>query len=97
MYTNRNFKTKKALKDAVAEWVAYDNTRKDFAAQGVSEAMMQGLGHKKVEPVGYYQPGPFGGNVVQTGQITLEGPHSPEPHKWYAEATVEHGKIVKVR
>jgi len=68
MYTTVNFKTKKALKEAIAS------------------------GKK----VGYYQPGPFGGNAPLHGKITLEGPHYPAPHTWYASAIVENGYIVKV-
>jgi len=68
MYTTVNFKTKKALKEAIAS------------------------GKK----VGYYQPGPFGGNAPVKGKITLEGPHYPAPHTWYANAIVENGYIVKV-
>lgn len=69
MYTNVNFKTKKALKEAVA----------------------------RGDKLGYYQPGPFGGNEPQNGDIFLEGPHYPEPHRWYAQADVRDGYIVKVR
>ena len=68
MYADRNFKTKKALKEAVA----------------------------KGETVGYYQPGPFGGNEKRDGTIALEGPHYPAAHTWYAQATVKDGRIVKV-
>lgn len=68
MYTTINFKTKKALKEAVASGKA----------------------------VGVYQPGPFGGQTPKTGRVTLEGPHYPEPHKWYAQAWIEEGVIVKV-
>lgn len=68
MYTDFNFKTKKALKEAVAN------------------------GQK----VRVYQPGPFGGNEPRDGKVFLEGPHYPEPHKWYAEATLKDGIIVKV-
>jgi hypothetical protein len=68
MYTTINFKTKKALKEAVA------------AGQSIT----------------YFQPGPFGGNEPLDGTIFLEGPHYPEPHKWYAQAVVANGRIVKV-
>ncbi|HEY9658329.1 MAG TPA: hypothetical protein V6C65_07750 [Allocoleopsis sp.] len=44
-----------------------------------------------------WQPGPFGGNVPENGTVCLEGPHYPEPHKWYARATLESGYIVKVQ
>jgi hypothetical protein len=46
--------------------------------------------------VGVYQPGPFGGNEPKDGKVAVEGPWYPEPHKWYASATVENGKVVKV-
>lgn len=68
MYTTTNFKTKKALKEAVA------------------------AGKK----VGYYQPGPFGGNEPSDGEIFCEGPHYPEPHRWYAKCVAKDGFIVKV-
>lgn len=39
-----------------------------------------------------YQPGPFGMQAEGRGEITtcyLEGPHYPEPHKWYAQGTYD--------
>lgn len=69
MYADRNFKTKKALKEAIA----------------------------KGDIVGYYQPGPFGGNEPRDGTVTLEGPWYPAAHSWYAQADVKAGRIVKVR
>lgn len=69
MYTRFNFKTKKSLKEAVANG----------------------------QSVRVYQPGPFGGDPPQNGKVVLEGPHFPEPHKWYAEAWLENGVIVKVK
>lgn len=69
MYTDRNFRAKKALKEAVAAG----------------------------DEVTYFQPGPFGGNEPDTGEIFLEGPYYPEPHRWYAQAWVENGLIVKVK
>lgn len=47
--------------------------------------------------VTYFQPGPFGGKEPKDGTISVEGPHYPEPHKWYAECEVKDGRIVKVR
>lgn len=69
MYTTTNYKTKKALREAVANG----------------------------EKVTYYQPGPFGGNEPKDGKIYVEGPHYPEPHKWYAECTVKDGVIISVK
>ena len=41
-----------------------------------------------------YQPGPFGSDPPQNGKVNIEGPHYPEPHKWYAEAWLENGVAV---
>ena len=46
--------------------------------------------------IGYYQPGPFGGNEPKDGTIYLEGPWYPQPHTWYAKAIVKNGIIIKV-
>lgn len=66
-YVNPNFKTKKALKQAISEG-------------------------KRVE---VYQPGL--GDIPINGTITLEGPHYPEPHKWYAQGTMKDGVLVGVK
>ena len=66
MYVSPNFKTKKALKEAIA--------------QG--------------KTVSVYSPGPF--PCPQEGRVYVEGPHFPEPHKWYASVQVEAGRVVKV-
>lgn len=31
-----------------------------------------------------------------TGSVPLEGPHYPEPHRWYGNATVENGVVTKI-
>lgn len=69
MYTDRNFQTKKALKEALA-------AGKELTV---------------------YQPGPFGGSAPRDGWVTLEGPHYPQPHKWYARALLANGIIVQVK
>ena len=70
MYTERNFKTKKALKQAIADG----------------------------ERVTIYQPGGmFAGSDPTTGTHAVEGPHYPQPHRWYAEVTVKDGYVVKVK
>lgn len=46
--------------------------------------------------IAVYQPGPFGPNV-KDGTTCIEGPHYPEPHRWYAEAVIEDGIIVNVK
>jgi hypothetical protein len=31
------------------------------------------------------------------GAIAIEGPHYPQPHKWYASCIVKNGVIVEVK
>lgn len=52
---------------------------------------------KRGERVTYYQPGPFGGNEPADGVVSLEGPHYPASHSWYASATVADGIIVRIK
>ena len=48
-----------------------------------------------------YQPNDFLGKTedVCKGEhrVVLEGPHYPQPHRWYAEARVVDGKVVSVK
>lgn len=67
MYVSPNYRTKKALKEALTK--------------GAS--------------VYVYSPGPF--PCPTSGWITIEGPHYPEPHKWYGQVLVEDSKVVKVK
>lgn len=83
-YTVINFKTKKALKEAVAAYHA-----RPLAPIG--GALDQKLA------VRCYQPGLGPDLSNYTGKITLEGPHYPKPHSWYAEAWLENGVVVKVK
>ena len=66
-YVSPNFKSKKALKEALTSGQLVD----------------------------VFQPGL--GTVPHDGTVTLEGPHFPEPHRWYAVGTMEGGVLVKVR
>lgn len=66
MYVEPNFRTKKALKEALA------------AGQSVS----------------IFSPGMF--PAPQNGEATVEGPHYPKPHTWYARVLVCHGKVTQV-
>lgn len=66
MYTIIDFKTKKALKEAL----------------------------KRGEKIECYSPGIF--PCPRDGIITLEGPHYPQPHRWYARATLKNGIIERI-
>ena len=73
MYTMTNYKTKKALKEAVASGTQ----------------------------VRIYQPNDMFGNPESksdyTGHSTIEGPHYPAPHTWYASVELVNGVITKVK
>lgn len=47
------------------------------------------------KPVMIFDSGPFGHNPTE-GTVSIEGPHYPEPHRWYARATLSNGVVVKV-
>ena len=49
---------------------------------------------KEGKQIDVFSPGL--GNIPPTGRISLEGPHYPAPHSWYAEGTMENGKLVRV-
>lgn len=67
MYTSQNFKSKKALKEAVASG----------------------------QTVTIYAPGL--GTPKRDGWDFVEGPHYPEPHRWYAQVLMQDGKVIKVK
>lgn len=46
------------------------------------------------QAISVFQPGL--GTVPQDGTVTLEGPHFPEAHRWYAVGTMKAGCLVKV-
>ena len=54
---------------------------------------------KAGKAVRVYQPNGdlTGSRTPDNGTVYLEGPHYPEPHKWYAEATLTDGIVVKVK
>lgn len=45
--------------------------------------------------IGVYNPGPFGG-VPDNGVVSVEGPHYPKPHTWYARVEIKNGLVIKV-
>jgi len=69
-YVSPNYKTKKALREAV----------------------------KDGQAVSVFQPGGmFPLTVPANGQVSVEGPHYPEPHRWYAVVLVNsENNVVKV-
>jgi hypothetical protein len=70
MYVSPNYRTKKAIKEALA------------------------LGAS----VWVYQPNALNmDHNVQDGEVFLEGPHYPDPHRWYGRGEVKMGKLVNIK
>jgi len=83
MYVSPNFKTKKALKEAVFAYNA---------------AVMLGKVAKDVtvyQPNGDLYGN--SANPPKNGKACVEGPHYPAPHSWYAEVTISNGVVTKVK
>ncbi len=66
MYCVTNFKTKKALKEALK------------AGDEIETFQLGGLFP-----------------ATKNGPASLEGPHYPQPHTWYAECELKDGFVVK--
>lgn len=53
------------------------------------EAVLAGVQHETYNPSGLYP-------TNQNGTDTIEGPHYPKPHHWYARVQVVGGIVTKV-
>ena len=51
---------------------------------------------KDGQRLGVFSPGPFPVDC-SAGTHCVEGPHYPEPHRWYAQVAVRDGVIVSVK
>lgn len=69
-YVKPNFRTKKALREAL----------------------------KRGDRVEVFQPNNlFNITFDGTGSTAVEGPHFPEPHKWYASVTYKDGVVLTAK
>lgn len=46
--------------------------------------------------ISVYQPGPFG-PAAANGRACIEGPHYPEPHRWYASVHIKDNIIDSIK
>lgn len=53
------------------------------------DAVAAGIEHRPYNPAGMWGP-------PENGRTTVEGPHYPKPHRWYASVTLKDGVVVKV-
>lgn len=37
------------------------------------------------------------GAVPTNGTVSLEGPHYPQPHRWYGTGTMKDGKLISIK
>ena len=101
MYTSINFKSKKALKEAVAARRAYLETLNIAADCGpMTVGALVASQARSARPITVFQPNDMFGNPAgapdYSGRACVEGPHYPEPHRWYATVIIENGEVVKV-
>lgn len=68
-YTIVNYKTKRALKEALKLGV----------------------------PIKCFNPDLGGDLNNHSGTVSLEGPHFPQPHTWYAQGEMKDGFLIKVK
>lgn len=90
-YTVTNFKTKKALKEAVKKWDEFLKYKQRMGEEGFEACATD------PKPLCCYNPGLGPDLSNYTGKICLEGPHYPAAHTWYAEAELVSGIVVKVK
>jgi hypothetical protein len=60
-------------------------SKKEFIA-----AVKAGVKHSTYNPSGLFEP-------TQNGSDVIEGPHYPQPHRWYARVKVENGIVVSAK
>jgi hypothetical protein len=60
-------------------------SKKDFIA-----AVKSGVQHETYNPSGMWP-------TTQNGQDVIEGPHYPQPHRWYASVKVKDGIVVSAK
>ena len=100
MYTDKNFKTKKQLKEQVAAYNAAVAALAAYMRTPDVSALTHALNVTNLQAeidrneVTIYSPGM--GTPKTNGTESVEGPHYPQPHTWYAQVTLKDGVVVKV-
>jgi hypothetical protein len=62
------------------------HTKKEFKMQSLNGAVWDHL-----TPEGPYE------ELTNDGVVTVEGPHYPQPHRWYAQVTLTNGVITDIK
>lgn len=72
-------------------------TTRNFKTKKELKAAVEAYNTNNGPAVNYFQPGPFGGNEPLDATFCCEGPHYPQPHRWYATCVAKNGVIVSVK
>jgi hypothetical protein len=54
------------------------------------DAVKSGVKHETYNPSGMFP-------VTRNGRDTVEGPHYPKPHRWYASVVVKDGIVISAK
>jgi hypothetical protein len=95
----KNYKTKKAIKDDLIALQECISQRSALPQASNEYGTLTTRINRLQNGLTVYQPNGdiTGVQPPSNGSVTLEGPHYPEPHRWYAQATIENGVVVKVK
>jgi len=100
MYTTFNYKTKKAVKEdlALLEALSHGADIEEVGMPKTTPSVEYAINRLKAR-LTCYQPN---GDLTDTqcpenGTVYLEGPHYPEPHRWYAQGTVKNRVLVSIK
>lgn len=99
-YVDPNYKSKKEFKGAVIRYRAFRHAVADLENDAANNPLVADIRavfrragslaiHETYNPSGTF-PTP------QNGADVIEGPHYPQPHRWYARVQVQDGCVVKV-
>ncbi len=68
----------------------------DFKSKkAFKEAVAKGVKVRMYQPGGIFNPPE--NSPTYSGPATIEGPHYPKPHTWYASVMVREGIVVGVK
>lgn len=66
-------------------------TRNFPTKKAVKEALAAG------SQITCFNPG-LGGDLSKfSGRVYLEGPHYPQPHRWYAQGEMKDGRLISIK
>ena len=100
-YTSKNYRSKKEVKADIARLLEL----REVLGKASELLSTETLEESKVElsrlenRLSVYQPNGdiTGFDCPANGFVTLEGPHYPEPHRWYGQGEVKDRILIKIK